>query len=697
MNYTVQGNTTVPTVRATADAVEYIPTCMPNSLTNGTYFSDNCPSFCAAMYDDCMISFMVWASPFIVSLVMLFISFMCAFLNPQSSGNAPSTFGKVFLMLLFGLWCTASLSGAGTGITASFTFFLFGAMLSVVLIMCSTFGVPSNAEELNKLEAFQTIKRRYGWMADFMKGMLISFATPMVTAYLALSFLNQLIRKCGLPFSQKLDKSKGEHKLWITRNAKAQIIEFKRWDHAKVYTWAIMIGAAYILMNIIGAKFTVLFLSWMKKECQEMQFGVVTAIIVGVGMTLFLLPPVPGVPIYLTGGLMIPVVATGIGRKCSEEDGLQKCRDDDPSLGGGIPAAVAYTCIISLVIKLCACTLQQKGIGEPLSHKVWIRQLVGVNSDTIRTMKLILRQEGLTVAKVAILVGGPDWPTSVFCGIMNLPLHQILLGTLPVFFLIVPTVLSGTFLWMSLVEDPETQQPVYPWAVTVSTIFLLGSGMVQTGSMVVAAFHLEKAVQTRGDELDAIPIDQEVFDADKRNESRNLLYIQLTQWHRVPYVWKKLLHLGVFFQLVSVYITLLRNFSEPYALTNKPDDLPGGKWYNLLTFDGWVSLACFAASLLCWFIFRSWAFRQVDAYEKSGKPMPTSTDVETELIEAGLSISNISSKAVAPEELIAKPNLDAEEAAADMKEGGGAEGEGEGTNAEVGSGENSNTSGGGGD
>ncbi|GMH62682.1 hypothetical protein TrRE_jg10411, partial [Triparma retinervis] len=504
-------------------------------------------------------------------------------------------------------------------------------------------------------EAFQTIKRRYGWMADFMKGMLVAFATPMVGAYLGLSFFNQLIRKCGLPFSQKMDRGKGEHKLLVTRNAKAQILEFKRWDHAKVYTWAIMIGAGYIVMNIIGAKFTVLFLSWLKEECRKMDFIVITVIIVGVGMTLFLLPPVPGVPIYLTGGLMIPVVATGIGRDCNDVDGMEKCYNSDPSLPGGIPTAVAYTCIVSLIIKLCACTLQQKGIGQPLSHKVWIRQLVGVNSDTIRTMKLILRQPGLSIAKVAILVGGPDWPTSVFCGIMRLPLYQILLGTLPVFFLIVPTVLSGTFLWMSLVMDPDTRQPVYPWAATVATIFLLGSAMVQTGSMVVAAFHLEKAVQTRGGELDAIPIDQEVYDADKRNESRQLLYVQLTQWHRVPYFWKKVLHLGVLFQLVSCYMTVFTNFSAPYALTNKLSDLPGGKWYNLLTTNGWMSLASFAASLLCWYMFNSWAFRKVDAYEKSGKPMPTPQDVETELVEAGLSISNISSPgAVAPEELLKK-------------------------------------------
>jgi len=101
--------------------------------------------------------------------------------------------------------------------------------------MVSTFGVPSNVEELNNLETFKNIKKKYGWMADFMKATLISTSSPIIAMYMCIAFLNQLIRRCGIfPFSVKLDKAKGEHKLWVTRNAMAQIVEFKRWDHAKV-------------------------------------------------------------------------------------------------------------------------------------------------------------------------------------------------------------------------------------------------------------------------------------------------------------------------------------------------------------------------------------------------------------------------------------------------------------------------------
>ena len=65
--------------------------------------------------------------------------------------------------------------------------------------------------------------------------------------------------------------------------------------------------------------------------------------------------------------------------------------------------------------------------GVLLGKNVFVRQVVGVNSPMIKTMKLILGKPGFGVAKVAILVGGPDWPTSVLCGIMGLPLAPVLL------------------------------------------------------------------------------------------------------------------------------------------------------------------------------------------------------------------------------------------------------------------------------
>ena len=71
-----------------------------------------------------------------------------------------------------------------------------------------------------------------------------------------------------------------------------------------------------------------------------MNLGVATAIIVGTGMFLFLLPPIPGAPIYLAAGVLL----TANGK----------------SNGLTVVAAIAYASAVSLVIKLAACVFAAK-------------------------------------------------------------------------------------------------------------------------------------------------------------------------------------------------------------------------------------------------------------------------------------------------------------------------------------------------
>ena len=121
----------------------------------------------------------------------------------------------------------------------------------------------------------------------------------------------------------------------------------------------------------------------------------VTCIVVAVGMVLFMLPPIPGLPIYLTGG----IVLVSVGKE---------------SLG--LWGSIAYACVVSLLLKLLACAVQQKLIGENLGADLRVRQMVAINSEGIRAMRVMLSDKGITARKVAVLVGGPDWPVSVLCG-----------------------------------------------------------------------------------------------------------------------------------------------------------------------------------------------------------------------------------------------------------------------------------------
>merc|ERR1711957_436389 len=113
-----------------------------------------------------------------------------------------------------------------------------------------------------------------------------------------------------------------------------------------------------------------------------------------------------------------------------------------------------------------------------MSQSTKIRQLVAINSGPIRAANLILSDKKITLAKVAFLIGGPDWPTSVLCGILRLDLLQCLLGTIPVILVSTPCVISGAF-----VADPSKPADAGEKPCTASTFSDAQESQSNTGEM----------------------------------------------------------------------------------------------------------------------------------------------------------------------------------------------------------------------
>jgi hypothetical protein len=134
---------------------------------------------------------------------------------------------------------------------------------------------------------------------------------------------------------------------------------------------------------------------------------------------MFLNPVVPGVPVYITGGIVVVRQAMLSGKSF------------------WLSVVIASMCCWS--IKMASVVVQHKVIGEQMSRSATIRSLVKVNSDATRAMAKILQVPGLSMPKTCILVGMPDWPTTVFTGILRLPVGPIFLGSLPSIVLIFPT------------------------------------------------------------------------------------------------------------------------------------------------------------------------------------------------------------------------------------------------------------------
>ena len=231
---------------------------------------------------------------------------------------------------------------------------------------------------------------------------------------------------------------------------------------------------------------TVMTMSYFVQRVEGFSVARSTLLFVAIGLCMFLLPPVPGAPVYLASGVLLTSV------------GLRE--------GWGFWGAAAYAIGVAFCIKLGACALQQKLIGETLGRSVAVRKLVAINSTGMKVARIILRRRGLSLGKVAILVGFPDWPCSVGCGIMRLPLLPVLLGTTPVIMLVLPLSLAGSF----LIKGCEQPYPSLCTAASETrappprpssrraplpryTIAMAVSAIAQVGAMVTMLYCIEHA------------------------------------------------------------------------------------------------------------------------------------------------------------------------------------------------------------
>lgn len=601
-------------------------------------FPDDCEETCIEVYDGCLNTFILWVGPLLVSLALFFLSFFCTFLRTEGTNEKDIiNFGKLWIFLLLSMWVTASLSGIGSGVAGVLLALTLASFAGTVIFLAASFSRPDQKEQANAVWA--RVKAKYGAHLDTARGLALVVTLPLAVIYIGLSFLNQCVRKTGIFRCSRAAKSDASDNTaidaggrsesnvqktdWLTERTRQQVKVFKSWDRTKVFTYAIFWGAAFMLLSVLVAQLTVLFLSWLIEKTSSMSLGAVTGILVGVGLMMFLLPPVPGVPIYLTLGIVI--VAIG-------KDTL------------GYVGSMAYAAAVSLALKLLACTLQQKLIGENLSHHVSVRKFVGINSNLIRSMRLILADPGISIAKVSILIGGPDWPTSVLCGLMNLDLVPILVGTLPVIFLIMPTMLTGSFTYMASLNDHGT--PLFPWAGVAATIFAALTAIVQFGSMIVAAFFLEQTANLRQDEIAAIPIDEEVKVAEDKAEYGQKVYSDVTQWNLVPRLAKFTMYLALVSMVSCCYMVQLfpnKCFAE-YELTDTISGKLDGNWANLFLPLGRLAVLIFLVSCLLLWCFITWAKRKSAQIMKGAAISPehgnageTETAVEEEVFETVIS------------------------------------------------------------
>ena len=343
--------------------------------------------------------------------------------------------------------------------------------------------------------------------------------------------------------------------------------------------WGLLYGSTLTYMGLAA------LIAWLRTV--HWLLASIIFFLVGIGM--FLLPPVPGLAVYLCAGVLLTPACEGTF---------------------GYFAACVYSAVFAFVMKLVAQVLQQKLIGERLGSSVQIRAAVGVNSELIKSIKCILEEPGLSLAKVSILCGGPDWPTAVLCGILGCNLPQMLLGLTPIFTLTIPTSLAGAF------ELRANESGL--WG-PLATMMLLLAALVQLVFGCLALYYIERVKSNH----ELAEDDPAVALIERREEEAKAVFAAATRLEAMPNAPKALLVTSTAVLVQSAYLLIFASGAcfEEFALT---DDVWGAL---CLSCDraavkplGWTALAMLTYSVGGLVLFKRWAAQQV------GKPAADASD-----------------------------------------------------------------------
>lgn len=224
-------------------------------------------------------------------------------------------------------------------------------------------------------------------------------------------------------------------------------------------------------------------------------------------------------------------------------------------------------------------------------------------------------EKGLSLGKVCILCAGPDWPTSVLTGILKCKWSEMMIGTIPVYFLIVPMVVTGAF------QLKASEGGL--WAA-MGQIIVMASGIIVGSAMFMMVYIINKTSVKYKKELEAEAPDEAVAELDAKAAIQAELRLKCTTWGVLPVMAKMWLAMAAFAMALSFAMFNFGACFRPFVITSKigdPYELGGlnGNVLNLLTAQGVVAHIMFIASIMCFKVFGCQASSLVKAGEQEAE------------------------------------------------------------------------------
>ena len=265
----------------------------------------------------CLASMLLWGGQLILSLMTVVVGLTILLVSnaaiPRDDGKfaiqssaGVRMFGYLVGSLLVVIWVAASLGGAAMELANVVTAFAGTMLICLLAIGVASVGGEDvkarfeSSERGQKLNKMIRTNPLVGGITLMAFGILLPF-------FFAISFVNQLFRK-HLSFTKDLPEE--EKHLPFTAFGHRILDIMKGWNWARVLVKIIVIGLVYLIVQVGIGKVTSLFLAWLNQIRGGVNFFLVTVIVYFIGMTLFLIPAVPGVPVYVANGVMLGASGT---------------------------------------------------------------------------------------------------------------------------------------------------------------------------------------------------------------------------------------------------------------------------------------------------------------------------------------------------------------------------------------------------
>jgi hypothetical protein len=563
---------------------------------------------------ECNEGFLSWLSPVILCVWAFFQSLMLAFIwraqeNMYQNKKRVDSTTKMFLVFitvaLVGLWIASGISGAEASLATDVFAFSMLALLFSVIALTAVSGVDRVKEDI---KTFPIVERILGSTeSDWFKALIFFIGFPLIFVAVPLSSLRQFGRKY-LPFTKTLTDP-AERKLWVTQDVYLLYQYTMKWHWTSVTTKGIWWGLIFDTIHVGIEVLLNVFFSWLNDAfvAANLSLTAICIILFAAAWLLIMQPPTPGMPLFLASAIII--VPAGM------RSGVE------------FWSAWALSTFVALLIK------QTGLLGAQILGDIWgrnsvsIRRIVGINSMEMRSIKYILKEKGITVGKVAVLLGGPDWPVSVIAGLLKTSYIENQLATLFILAFMVPITLTGAF----LIRVPEGGL----WA-SASTMMLGVAIFTQGISMIIAMHYIDITIREKRDVLLGYGTDEAVAKLDEKGEEINRARKFAQRWKHLPQWLKFILCLGFLLSACSAYAFGLfssRCFVQ-FEMTEHIGDLPGGNLIGIMKPLGWVAIGFFFAACVALIILGRW----VSWVGLKKYPVPTKEE------EASGLVSSFSSK-----------------------------------------------------